>query len=152
MTGIPFRNGFPDFSSVATQTVQLGQITGNRAVDEAAANAAAGIATGTPIGSTWHHAETGIAGQDSFTMQLVPTDIHSATAHTDTAAYARAVGGLVADIVTDPTTYMKAGIGTFLSIMAPSPANAGEADFLAAQNNPSSGYNGPANPPKGPGK
>ena len=47
-------------------------------------------------------------------MQLVPQDIHNATAHTGPAAYARAIGGLVADIATDPTTYMSAGIGAFL--------------------------------------
>lgn len=63
-------------------------------------------------------------------MQLVPETIHRATAHTGPAAYARAVGGLVADVVTDPTTYMWLGVGTFLNAMAPSPANANESQLL----------------------
>jgi hypothetical protein len=74
--------------------------------------------------------ETGIAGEVSTVMQLIPESIHSATAHTGTAAYARAVGGLVADIVTDPTTYIPAFIGAFLSASAPSTANASEAETL----------------------
>ncbi len=74
-TGIPFdKDGFPDFSSVAKQRVSIKQ-TGNRAVDEAAANSAAGLSQ-TPRGYTWHH------HQDGKTMQLVPTDIHRATGHT----------------------------------------------------------------------
>lgn len=74
-TGIPFdRNGFPDFSSVSRNTVQMPQ-TGNRAADFAAANRAAGLPS-TPRGYTWHH------HQDGRTMQLVPTDIHRATGHT----------------------------------------------------------------------
>lgn len=121
-------NGFPDFSSVAIRTVQLGRITGNPAIDRAAANAAAGLDTA-PSGYVWHHAETGAPGV-STTMQLVPQDIHSATAHTGTAAYARAVGGLLADVATDPTTYLSVGIGTFLSAMAPTPANANEDQVL----------------------
>jgi hypothetical protein len=145
-------NGFPDFSSVAVKSVNLETVTGNVARDSAAANALAGLDS-TPKGYTWHHAETGIAGDTSTTMQLVPSDIHGQTGHTGTASLARALGGLIADAATDPTTYMTAGIGTFLSVMKPSPANAGEADILAAaRDNPLTGYNGPANPPTGPGK
>ena len=129
VTGIPFRNGFPDFSSVAIQTVQLERITGNPGLDRAAANAAAGLETA-PAGYVWHHVETGEAGVPSTTMQLVPQEIHSATAHTGAAAYARAVGGLLADVATDPTTYLSVGIGTFLSVMTPTPANANEDQVL----------------------
>ena len=75
LTGVPFNNnGFPDFSSVAVQTVQI-QYTGTRLGDYAAANEAAGLDY-TPDGFTWHHVE------DGTTMQLVPEDIHAATGHT----------------------------------------------------------------------
>ena len=82
VTGMPFKNGFPDFSSVATHTVQIEQ-TGKNAMDFAKANEAAGL-TATPKGYTWHHVE------DGTTMQLVPMDIHGATGHTGGAALARA--------------------------------------------------------------
>jgi RHS repeat-associated protein len=75
VTGIPFNSsGFPDFSSVAVETVQI-EYTGTRFADEAAANAEAGLES-TPEGYTWHHVE------DGTTMQLVPRDIHAATGHT----------------------------------------------------------------------
>jgi hypothetical protein len=107
----------------------------------------------TPTGWVWHHAEDGIDGANSTTMQLIPADIHQATAHTGTAAYARAIGGLAADIVTDPTTYMSAGVGAFLSAMAPSPANAGEDEILKRLNSEAGPVNPrPANPPTGLGK
>ena len=131
VTGIPFVNGFPDFSSVAIKSVNLERITGNQAFDRAAANAAAGLESA-PEGYVWHHAETGVEGVPSMTMQLVPENIHSATAHTGPAAYARAVGGLLADVLTDPTTYLSIGIGAFLSVMAPSPVNANEDQMLQA--------------------
>jgi len=74
-TGIPFdKDGFPDFSSVATKTVRVPH-TGDRTVDFRAANRAAGYSE-TPTGMTWHH------HQDGHTMQLVPFDIHRRTAHT----------------------------------------------------------------------
>ena len=74
-TGIPFdKDGFPDFSSVATKTVRVPH-TGDRAADFRAANRAAGYAE-TPTGMTWHH------HQDGHTMQLVPFDVHRGTAHT----------------------------------------------------------------------
>jgi len=73
-TGIPFdKDGFPDFSSVATHTVKLPH-TGTPA-DFTAANRAAGFAS-TPPGMTWHH------HQDGRTMQLVPSEIHRRTGHT----------------------------------------------------------------------
>ena len=77
VTGIPFdKDGFPDFSSVATKTVRLPHgHTGGRGVDSSAANKAAGLPE-TPRGMTWHH------HQDGYTMQLVPSDIHARTAHT----------------------------------------------------------------------
>jgi hypothetical protein len=40
------------------------------------ANQAAGFTDGVPEGYVWHHVE------DGRTMQLVPQDIHAATAHT----------------------------------------------------------------------
>jgi hypothetical protein len=74
-TGIPFdKDGFPDFSGVATKTVKAPH-TGIRAADEAAANRAAGHAA-TPDGMTWHH------HQDGRTLQLVPFDVHRRTGHT----------------------------------------------------------------------
>ena len=74
-TGIPFdKDGFPDFSSVSTHTVKI-ELTGNRALDDAAANRVAGL-DAKPRGFTWHH------HQDGTTMQLVPTDIHRKTGHT----------------------------------------------------------------------
>jgi hypothetical protein len=75
LTGIPFdQNGFPDFSSVATHTVDIQQ-TGIRYIDRAAANRAAGLSE-TGIGYTWHHHRNGT------TMQRVPYDIHYKTGHT----------------------------------------------------------------------
>jgi hypothetical protein len=74
-TGIPFDStGHADFSKVAIKSVTIVQ-TGNRAIDEAAANAAAGLKS-TPRGFTWHHHQNG------STMQLVPSDVHAATGHT----------------------------------------------------------------------
>jgi hypothetical protein len=48
--------------------------TGFRPVDEALANRAAGL-TSTPPDHSWHHTE------DCVTIQLVPSDIHTAVAH-----------------------------------------------------------------------
>ncbi len=86
-TGIPFRNGFPDFSSVATHTVSITQ-TGVNKTDFAAANLAAGIKS-TPVDFTWHHVE------DGTTMQLVPSDIHAKTGHSGGGALVRAMGAIV---------------------------------------------------------
>ena len=81
-TGIPFdKAGYPDFSSVATHTVQVPHI-GTKA-DINAANRAAGFKE-TPPGMTWHH------HQDGHIMQLVPMDIHSKTGHTGS----RGIGNL----------------------------------------------------------
>jgi RHS repeat-associated protein len=92
VTGIAFRNGFPDFSSVAIATVQIKQ-TGTIA-DFAAANKLAGYAE-TPKGYTWHHHE------DETTMQLVPSDIHAKTGHSGGASIsrARAIAGAAAAAV-----------------------------------------------------
>lgn len=73
-TGIPFdKNGFADFSGVATKTVNVPH-TGTR-TDVDAANRAAGFVK-TPEGMVWHH------HQDGRTMQLVPREIHQGTGHT----------------------------------------------------------------------
>jgi hypothetical protein len=75
VTGVPFdADGYPNFSAVATRSVEITQ-SGNRAADFAAANSSAGLAE-TPKGFTWHHHQNGT------TMQLVPTPIHRATGHT----------------------------------------------------------------------
>jgi hypothetical protein len=146
VTKIPFKDGFPDFSSVATHTVQLENLAGNRAIDEAAANAAAELES-TPTGYTWHHIE------DANTMQLVPSDIHQQTAHTGGVAWLRKSGtaggagvlfvgtdanaaplnceregfwqstkDVIIDIVTDPLTYLSPPVSGFLAVMRPSPA------------------------------
>ena len=107
-TGVTFKpNGHADFSSYADETVEIVQ-TGKRKIDEAAANAKAGL-DGTPDGYTWHHVE------DGKTMQLVPTDIHKATGHTGgVAAVLSKVGaglvilGTILDHV-DPLTYAYSG-------------------------------------------
>jgi hypothetical protein len=77
-TGIPFdKDGYADFSSVATKTVRVPH-SGNRPADFRAANQAAGFGDtpNPPSGMTWHH------HQDGYTLQLVPTDIHRRTGHT----------------------------------------------------------------------
>jgi hypothetical protein len=82
-SGVSFnQQGFPDFSPYAQKTVVIDDLTGQRAIDEALANKAAGYPS-TPQGYTWHHVE------DGKTMQLVPRDIHQATAHTGGAAVIR---------------------------------------------------------------
>ncbi|MBU6952737.1 RHS repeat-associated core domain-containing protein [Hahella sp. HN01] len=87
-TGIPYNSkGFPDFSSVAKASVKI-KMTGNRAIDEALANAAAGLKK-TPDNYTWHHVE------DATTMQLVPTDIHDATRHSGGVAVLKAIAALL---------------------------------------------------------
>ena len=118
VTGISFKQGFPDFSSVAIHTVQPVGLTGVRNTDNALANATAGLKA-TPDGYVWHH------HQDGKTMQLVPESIHQATGHTGGSAYLKALGNLAKDIATDPTTYLSAGIGMFLAVMAPTPTAAG---------------------------
>ena len=74
-TDIPFdKDGFADFSGVATKTVRVPH-TGIHRVDSAAANRAAGYKS-TPEEMTWHH------HQDGRTMQLVPRSLHEKTGHT----------------------------------------------------------------------
>jgi hypothetical protein len=74
-TGVPFdKDGFADFSGVATKTVRVPH-TGSHRLDSAAANRAAGH-TETPPNMRWHHEP------DGHTMRLVPRDIHEKTGHT----------------------------------------------------------------------
>jgi hypothetical protein len=69
------RAGYPVFTPYATERVHVDGLTGRMRVDEPAANAAAGL-DHTPRGYTWHHVE------DGKTMELVPTRLHEAVAHT----------------------------------------------------------------------
>jgi len=69
------RAGYPVFTPYAVERVHVENLTGRMPVDEPAANAAAGL-DHTPRGYTWHHVE------DGKTMELVPTHLHRAVAHT----------------------------------------------------------------------
>ena len=81
--GVPFtESGFADLSGHAIKSVPVKGLTGNRAIDAALANKAAGLAR-TPAGFTWHHVE------DAVTMQLVPSDLHIAVPHTGGGAILR---------------------------------------------------------------
>jgi len=66
--------GFPDFSPYASAEIEI-QYTGDRSDDFDLANQAAGFDI-TPEGCSWHHHE------NARTLQLVPTDLHKAIAHT----------------------------------------------------------------------
>ncbi len=66
--------GFPDFSPYAVAEVDI-QYTGNRSDDFDLADKAAGFEV-KPEGYSWHHHE------NARTLQLVPTDLHKAVAHT----------------------------------------------------------------------
>lgn len=77
-TGVPFdKNGYPNFSAWRHPKVPDIRIklSGNRAVDERAANLAAGLKQ-TPKGYTWHH------HQDKGLMQLIESGVHRKTGHT----------------------------------------------------------------------
>ena len=79
-SGVKFsKQGFPDFSSFAKETVTVKGLTGKYAKDAKLANQSAGLAK-TPSGYTWHHVE------DGRTMQLIPSDLHRAVRHTGGAA------------------------------------------------------------------
>jgi RHS repeat-associated protein len=81
--GVQFTDeGFPDFAPFAKAEYQIAKLTGDHVKDEALANAVAGLRS-TPKGMTWHHVE------DTVTMQLVPTAIHTAVRHTGGAAMLR---------------------------------------------------------------
>ncbi|WP_280812880.1 HNH endonuclease [Variovorax sp. TBS-050B] len=91
---VTFRDGYPDLTPYRYQgdagkwQVPI-EVTGNNATDFPAANRAAGFGQGAyshPAGYTWHH--DAISNQ----MQLIRTDIHSATPHTGTASAARNAG------------------------------------------------------------
>jgi len=66
------KEGFPDFSPHATQTVEIDDMQFNHTSDFRKANEEIGL-TGSdpPDGFTWHHVE------DGKTMQLVPQSIHN---------------------------------------------------------------------------
>jgi len=70
-------SGFPDFSRYAIKNVRI-ELGGNRGIDYARADKAAGFSRSNPRPDnyTWHH------HQDSGYMQLIPTDLHSAVKHT----------------------------------------------------------------------
>jgi RHS repeat-associated protein len=80
-TSVNYNNvGYPDFSPYlyngegGLNTVRI-DLTGDRALDEDAANAAAGFDS-TPRGYTWHHNE------DAGLMQLVQQSVHQQFPHT----------------------------------------------------------------------
>jgi hypothetical protein len=85
------REGYPDFSKykydggLGKSEVKI-EVTGNNTTDFKRANEAAGFgdkAYSHPDGYTWHH------NQDGTTMELVRTDVHSASPHTGGASAAR---------------------------------------------------------------
>jgi RHS repeat-associated protein len=81
--GVSFKpNGFPDFGPYARETFISDNLTSNRAIDAAKANAAF-RRTHTPVGYTWHHVE------DGRTMILIPSDLHRAVRHTGGVAVLR---------------------------------------------------------------
>ena len=98
--GVKFSDeGFPDFEPHAMvlptggKTVPI-KMTGSRAADEAAANAAMRKVdpkwTDTPGKHTWHHLE------DGKTMMLVPEDLHDAVRHAGgVARYKQQTGAAV---------------------------------------------------------
>ncbi len=68
------KDGFPDFSPHAKESVQIDAMRGDHYHDFKAANEKIGLSGAKPPeGFTWHHA------QDGRTMQLVPTSIHNAS-------------------------------------------------------------------------
>jgi RHS repeat-associated protein len=89
--GVPFTvQGYPDFTRYARVQVRI-KMTGNRPVDFAAANQAAGFgktAQDTPPGYVWHH------HHDRTTMQLIPTDLHRGVRHTGGVGVIREQGTL----------------------------------------------------------
>ncbi len=72
---ITYKNGFPDYSDHATQSVEI-PMTGKRSFDERVARDAVREQLRDPTwkkpkGYTWHHKEDGV------TMELVPTNVHA---------------------------------------------------------------------------
>lgn len=93
---VTFRDGYPDLTPYrytgdkGPWEVPIDKVTGDNRLDFPAANKAAGYGNGMyshPSGYTWHH--DALSGN----MQLIRTDIHSATPHTGTAAAARNAAG-----------------------------------------------------------
>ena len=84
---LPFtEEGFPDFSKFYSHKVTI-KLRGKRRLDEAAANAAAGLDR-TPSKWTWHHHE------DGKTMLLVPRELHRLVGHNGSYSIYRAERGL----------------------------------------------------------
>lgn len=136
-TKIPFDNqGYPDFSAHIyikngkNADVNIGQLTGNRQLDERLANAAAGFDK-TPEGYTWHH------HQDLGRMQLVKRDIHDKTGHTGGySIYSKALAigaGLIASIQkASASDYIEfAGEMMIPIVLTPSPIADGTLDGAA---------------------
>lgn len=93
---VTYRDGYPDLTPYrytgdkGPWEVPIDKVTGDNALDFPAANRAAGYGEGKyshPSGYTWHH--DALSGK----MQLIRTDIHSATPHTGTASAARHAAG-----------------------------------------------------------
>jgi hypothetical protein len=86
--GVKFdADGYPDFSPYSKVEVDI-DMSGNRYWDEIAANEAAGFDI-TPDGFTWHH------HQNRRTMQLVPSDLHRAIAHTGGVSIIKRIGRII---------------------------------------------------------
>jgi hypothetical protein len=80
--GVQFdKDGYPDFSPYAIETVKVDDLTG-KSSDFTKANQAAGLAS-KPENYTWHH------HQDQQMMVLIPTDLHAAVRHTGGASALR---------------------------------------------------------------
>ena len=66
------KDGYPDFSPFAKESVSVDNLRGDHYHDFIAANKKIGVDGKTPeAGYTWHHHE------DGKTMQLVPTSVHN---------------------------------------------------------------------------
>ena len=87
--GVPIsKDGYPDFSKYAKhRDTKIDGMKGD-STDFTKANREAGL-NKTPDGYTWHHNENG-------TMELVPTDVHGAVAHTGGASIARSAKEVIA--------------------------------------------------------
>ncbi|MGH9762316.1 MAG: RHS repeat-associated core domain-containing protein, partial [Blastocatellia bacterium] len=101
---VPFRSGFPDFSRWSQGEVKIANMTGDNAIDFAAAdkkfaeqkgwlyrgqpNASASERDRVAKRLTWHHVE------DGKTMMLVPRALHGGIPHIGGASIRRNDGGL----------------------------------------------------------
>jgi hypothetical protein len=90
---IPFKDGFPDFSGVAEETVEIGDFTPNRDYTFAQADEQFAAKHGcspyevrkyrSDNNLTWHECE------DQKTMQLVPSEVHGNIPHSGGIAEAK---------------------------------------------------------------